>query len=127
MGGACCSRAKRQANHSIDAKSSVCSAEWEFPMYMVPISELLSMSGPPQAHQVLREQGKIVVWQRGRTCVFLSHQWLSFRHPDPEGKQLLVAREAIRKLVSGELKMQTHPGVDTCLPKKIRSKWGMNI
>ena len=92
-------------------------------MYLVPVTEVLLMAGPPRAHQLLRQDGKVAVWQRGRICLFISHQWLSFRHPDPEGKQLQVLRGALEKFLSGDLVVQASPMMEAVLSKRDLPKW----
>lgn len=85
--------------------------DWQFPMYLVPVMDFLSMSGAPRAHQLLLRDGQLHLWQRGCVTIFVSHQWLHYRHPDPEGEQMKVVRNALDKLVSGVLTIQVDPSM----------------
>ena len=38
--------------------------------------------------------------------IFVSHQWLSFTHPDPEGAQANFLRNALRNVISGAVEAQ---------------------
>ena len=40
-------------------------------------------------------------------CLFISHQWLGSTCADPFGNQLAVLREALRNVLSGQIKVQT--------------------
>ena len=64
--------------------------EESYPMYAIPIKELLELeSWVP--HQELLEQGKlerIPADGTAKNVIFASHQWCSFDHPDPMGDQL---------------------------------------
>ena len=46
---------------------------------------------------------------RGMFTVFVSHQWLSSRHPDPHGQQLKVLRLALQGIVDGSLQVEADP------------------
>ena len=61
------------------------------------------MSGPPEPHGVLQERGLLHQWYPGMFLIFVSHQWLSINHPDPEGQQVRVLQEALRSIISGAL------------------------
>lgn len=78
-----------------------------FPMWVLPISTFLQMSGPPPCCQQLLADGKLVQWEPGMFCLFLSHQWLSENAADPLGQKLHVLRRALRNILSGKLKVQT--------------------
>ena len=92
-------------------------------MYVLPIRELLQTDGPPRAHQLLLQEGKVVVWQRGRICIFLSHQWLCYEHPDPEGRQMQVVRRALKSLLSGDLIVEVDSQVEAMSAKSDLPRW----
>lgn len=98
---------------------------WAFPMYLVPMGELLKMDGPPRAHQQLLKEGKVAVWQRGSTCIFISHQWLSYTHPDPEGRQMRVLRSALQNLLLGDLAVEVDVYIEAVTSKSDLPRWGM--
>ena len=56
--------------------------------------------------------------QRGLLCsfteemghaLFVSHQWVSYHHPDPDGKQFQVLQKALENLVSGTSRVILRP------------------
>ena len=57
-------------------------------------------------HQDLKEQNLIVQWQdvpSDGEIVFVSHEWLSWAHPDPRGEQLKVLCCALERLRDGKI------------------------
>ena len=74
-----------------------------YEMWVLPVSKLLEMEGPPLHHQQLIEasacwalelaslealthlgQANLLVrWCPGMVVTFVSHQWLHSKHPDP--------------------------------------------
>ena len=66
-----------------------------FPMYTVPLFELLKMT-KVRPHEELKPEGVLRVFERSMgNAAFVSHQWISVEHPDPEGKQMRVLQEAL--------------------------------
>eukprot|EP00438_Fugacium_kawagutii_P035468 Skav216649 [mRNA] locus=scaffold1255:258920:262044:+ [translate_table: standard] len=74
------------------------------------------MRGAPEPHERLKAQGQ-------SATIFVSHQWrlgcsavpqLDQVHPDPTGAQLSVLREALQRIMAGQLKAlrQEAPGED---------------
>ena len=49
--------------------------------------------------------------ERGRV-IFLSHQWCSFLHPDPEADQLKALQVVLKRLYDGEIKVRTDPKME---------------
>ncbi|CAJ1453513.1 unnamed protein product [Effrenium voratum] len=84
----------------------VCVHEYLFPMYLVKVSDFLQMRGPPEPHDVLKAKGLLHEWQPGMFCVFISHQWLGIRFPDPSGRQLEVLRKVLRRFIDRSLKVE---------------------
>ncbi|CAE7270046.1 unnamed protein product [Symbiodinium pilosum] len=72
---------------------------------MVRVADFLRMSGPPEPHNVLQEQGLLHQWYPGMFVIFVSHQWLSSGHPDPQGKQVEVLQKALRGIIDGSLQV----------------------
>ena len=62
-----------------------------YPMFLMPMRTLLDMA-KMTTHQELLRQGKLgeCTSDMGGRLVFISHQWLGYRHPDPAGEQLGV-------------------------------------
>eukprot|EP00437_Effrenium_voratum_P053181 CAMPEP_0181538686 /NCGR_PEP_ID=MMETSP1110-20121109/75994_1 /TAXON_ID=174948 /ORGANISM="Symbiodinium sp., Strain CCMP421" /LENGTH=443 /DNA_ID=CAMNT_0023670295 /DNA_START=250 /DNA_END=1581 /DNA_ORIENTATION=+ len=52
-------------------------------------------------HEELLEKGILVRRQAGFFCIFVSHQWLGFNHPDPNSEQLPVLQQALLHLLAG--------------------------
>ena len=47
--------------------------------------------------------GRVVVFEDAMgNCGFVSHQWVSTHHPDPEFKQMQVLQDALRRLLHGK-------------------------
>ena len=42
----------------------------------------------------------------GMFTIFLSHQWLGRKHPDPTGVQLGVFKEVLRQVINGSLRIE---------------------
>jgi len=85
------------------ASSTGTCAPMEHAMYVLPLEELFKMT-EVEPHESLLRQGILQVLHpaaKRETVVFVSHQWLSFRHPDPNGDQLRVLQGAFRRLLEG--------------------------
>ena len=71
-----------------------------FPMYTVPLEDVLKMRSV-RPHEALKAEGALVMYDVGLgTAAFVSHQWIGGRHPDPQGEQLQVLQDALRRLRS---------------------------
>ena len=89
-----------------DADDLVCVHQYLFPMYVVKVSDFLQMQGAPQAHHALKEKGLLYEWQPGMFTVFVSHQWLGARMPDPLGQHVKILREVLQQLKDKSLKVE---------------------
>ena len=50
----------------------------------------------------MTEAGSLVEFEEHMgQAMFVSHQWLSMHHPDPEGEQLRTLQQALRNIMSG--------------------------
>lgn len=69
-------------------------------MWVVKISDFLSFSDWP-SHEELKTQGRLWKRQTEFCCIFVSHQWLGYSHPDPQNEQLPVLQKALRNILKG--------------------------
>ena len=77
-----------------------------FPMYVVSLQNMLDMTEVKRHQELLRDG---VLTEMDAACgkaMFLSHQWTSNQHPDPDGKQLKVFQAAMSNLASGSIVAQ---------------------
>lgn len=78
-----------------------------FPMYTVPMDVLLCLTRV-KPHEEMLEAGSLTIfYETMGAAIFVSHQWLSGHHPDPEGQQMRVLQEAWRNLLSGQSRIST--------------------
>eukprot|EP00397_Hematodinium_sp_SG-2012_P001876 GEMP01001881.1.p1 GENE.GEMP01001881.1~~GEMP01001881.1.p1 ORF type:complete len:798 (+),score=186.69 GEMP01001881.1:195-2588(+) len=103
----------------------------EYPMWVVPIQSVLAMSSV-EPHQKLKQRGDLIIQHMAddttrNPVIFISHQWLSVRHPDPEGNQLKVLQQALKRLIAGHEVRST--GVSSMLYRKdeVNRKWGKTL
>ncbi|CAE7248991.1 ASB3 [Symbiodinium sp. CCMP2592] len=75
-----------------------------FPMYTVAVEVLLKMT-EILPHEELKAQGKLSIFEASATqrAAFVSHQWVSRDHPDPEFRQMSVLQDALQEMI-GRLK-----------------------
>ncbi|CAE7585047.1 ASB2 [Symbiodinium sp. CCMP2592] len=75
-------------------------AEMLFPMYTVAVETLLRMTAV-QPHEELKARGELVEFEDSadQTAGFVSHQWMTQHHPDPECEQLKVLQGAFVHLL----------------------------
>ena len=71
------------------------------------VLDLLELHGPPPAHEDLQRANLLVKWSPELFTVFVSHQWLSKGHPDPEGLQLQVLQKALRNVIDGTISVES--------------------
>ena len=89
--------------------------DMSFPMWVLPVSALMSMEGPPKHHQELLKRGDLIEWQPGMKVTFVSHQWLSSKHPDPKGLQLSVLLGFIKNLMTKKVVLGSDFDALVCL------------
>ena len=71
-----------------------------FPFYTVPLDVLLSMERMKK-HEVLMEEGVLVEFESSMgKSAFISHQWVSAQHPDPDFAQMRIFQDALRNMLS---------------------------
>jgi hypothetical protein len=76
----------------------------EYGMWVMSVGDFLSME-KLVPHQTLKADGKLFEYEPGRPCFFLSHQWLSFKHPDPLMEQVKTFQELLRNLATGNMEV----------------------
>jgi hypothetical protein len=76
-----------------------------YPMLALPISDLQQLTRF-LPHQELLKAGKLVEIKDGMDVLFVSHQWLSNQHPDPESYQLKCLQRVLFRLALGELDVE---------------------
>ncbi|CAK9097496.1 Serine/threonine-protein phosphatase 6 regulatory ankyrin repeat subunit B [Durusdinium trenchii] len=88
----------------------------EFPMYTLPVETVLQLKkllpheeaweleSPLKPLQAFREE-------MGR-AIFVSHQWLSAKHPDPHSEQLRILQATLGNLLSGAARVSLQPLVE---------------
>ncbi len=76
-----------------------------YPMHALPITDLLQLTRFPP-HQELLKTGRLVEIKDGMDVLFVSHQWLSMQHPDPENNQLKCLQRVLSRLADGELDVE---------------------
>ena len=73
-------------------------------MFVMSVPDLLELD-QMQPHQVLVEKRLVHEWSitmQGRT-IFVSHEWLGWLHPDPNGEQLRALKRILWRLMNGEV------------------------
>jgi len=88
----------------------------QFPMFTIPVETLLKMT-TIEPHEELQAQGSLVVFDRSMgNAAFVSHQWLSKHHPDPELKQFRVLQDALRHLLHKLTSVPVDPLTEVYVP-----------
>ena len=78
-----------------------------FPMYTVLLDVVLRMTSV-RPHEQLLEEGALTIFkERMGQALFVSHQWVTKSHPDPEFKQFRVLQEALQNIMSGLSQVST--------------------
>ena len=78
----------------------------KYPMYVVNVEILLKMERILH-HQAMLANGREVMmpwehWMYGRT-IFVSHEWLSYSHADPNNDQFRTLKRVLHRLKTGEI------------------------
>ena len=81
-------------------------------MWLISMSTLLKLYGKDgkrelmEPHQHLLQRGDLIRWVNvpsDAEIVFVSHEWLSYAHPDPEGKKLKTLCRVLERLRDGDI------------------------
>ena len=87
-------------------------------MWLISLENLLTLYGEKShgrvmnVHQELKSRHLITRWRdvtSDAEIVFVSHEWLSWAHPDPQGYQLRVLCRVLERLKRGELDTEMDP------------------
>eukprot|EP00438_Fugacium_kawagutii_P012926 Skav226149 [mRNA] locus=scaffold1065:326540:328851:- [translate_table: standard] len=76
------------------------------PMWVVKVEHVLVMIDQFRPHQILKAEGLLEKWNPKMFTIFVSHQWLSRQHPDPNGAKLKVLQGLLTNLIERKLKIQ---------------------
>ena len=95
------------------ARSADTAITMQYPMWLIPVSELLKMSDL-RPHQELLAAGKLARWDASmRGVFFFSHQWTSFTRPDHSTAQLRTMQRLLTRMIQGELPETVPSFIDT--------------
>ncbi|CAE7273959.1 Trpa1 [Symbiodinium sp. CCMP2592] len=102
-----------------------------FPMYTVVADVLLKMT-KVESHEKLKARGQLVVFSADLgSAVFVSHQWLSKGHPDPDFKQMRTLQGAVRQILKStgsiSLDLLTESLVQTAKPIPLKDFQGQTL
>ena len=87
-------------------------------MWLISLETMLHLYGDKskgnvmEVHQELKERGFLTNWRdvpSDAEIVFVSHEWLSWAHPDPQGEQLNVLCHVMEELKLGHLDTEMNP------------------
>ena len=92
----------------------------KYDMYLMNLGTMLKHFGSASdrkknfdlCHQELLKKRKLTRYEDlplGTFVIFVSHQWNSFNHPDPNGRQMQVLSKILRDLRDGRYKTETDP------------------
>jgi len=76
----------------------------QYKMYVLPVPVLMGLEKLTH-HQELLKKGLLQEWtpdMEGR-IIFVSHQWLGYEHPDPDGKHLAALQQLLKELMEGKI------------------------
>ena len=87
-------------------------------MWLISLETMLMLYGLEgksrvmEVHQELKSRGFLKNWRdipSDAEVVFVSHEWLSWAHPDPDGDQLRVLCRVLERLKEGKLNTEMDP------------------
>ena len=85
-------------------------------MWLITLETVLMLYGKSgrvmDVHQELKREDFLVNWRdtpSDAEIIFVSHEWLSWAHPDPDGDQLRVLCRVLERLRDGELDTEMDP------------------
>jgi len=82
------------------------------PMWLISLKSLIRLYGTRgkydimESFQVLRQRNELVEFENlpsDAEAIFVSHEWLSWDHPDPKGEQIYVLCNALERLREGDI------------------------
>ncbi|OLQ14426.1 Ankyrin-2 [Symbiodinium microadriaticum] len=88
-----------------------------FPMYTVASDVLLKMT-KVEPHEKLKESGQLVNFSDDLgKAAFVSHQWLTQQHPDPDFRQMGILQDAVRRILSSSGSISLDPVTEAVVQK----------
>ncbi|CAK9090336.1 Ankyrin-2 [Durusdinium trenchii] len=75
-------------------------------MWVLKISDFMTMSGAPVPFEELQEQGLLHEWDPSLFTILVSHEWLGRDHPDVKGYQSHCLRMALFNVIDGSLRVE---------------------
>ncbi|CAE8628996.1 unnamed protein product [Polarella glacialis] len=78
-----------------------------YPCYCVKVKNVILMV-ELEPHDTLKRKGALVKYEPGMVVIFVSHQWLSLRHPDPLMLQFRVLQNYLVNAIKGQVKTETY-------------------
>ena len=77
--------------------------EEHFPLHVMTVQDVLQLDRL-QPHEEMVEEGKAFHVPKDGVVIFVSHQWLSFKHPDsPDNVQLRALQQMLRTILEGRV------------------------
>ncbi|OLQ14444.1 Ankyrin repeat domain-containing protein 17 [Symbiodinium microadriaticum] len=87
-----------------------------FPMYTVAADVLLKMT-KVEPHEDLKARGELVDFSDALgKAVFVSHQWLTKKHPDPEFRQMRTLQDAVKRILNSSGSLSLDPATEAVVP-----------
>ena len=77
-----------------------------FPMFTVSVAVVLALSYVKRHEELLSTGDLVEFCDSLGHAMFVSHQWMSAKHPDPDFNQFRVLQDALRNLLSGRSKVR---------------------
>mmetsp|Transcript_14077 Transcript_14077/g.33460 ORF Transcript_14077/g.33460 Transcript_14077/m.33460 type:complete len:609 (+) Transcript_14077:72-1898(+) len=112
MGAACSVTVAADSHEGALEDLDLLNFPMKFPMWLIAGRTLMELRPPLLSHEQLKKQGKLIQWKpagQSRPVVFISHEWVGTRHPDPEFKQFKVLQAALRNMSDGKLTIRKEP------------------
>ena len=78
-------------------------------MWVLKVTDFLQMDLPLPKHEKLQAHGWLHRREVSSYCMFVSHQWISVEHPDPEGEQQLVLQKCLKNICDGTINVENDP------------------
>merc|ERR1719436_1136238 len=104
----CANSSAAHDSRSVEREPSV--VPEHYPMYLISVPDLLKLDRL-LPHQEMQAKSLLHVWspKMQNKVLFVSHEWLAWDHPDPDGEQLHVLQDHLRRWQNGEIdKVETH-------------------
>jgi hypothetical protein len=94
------------------AGSGLDESDCHFPMWVLPIDkaiEVMSREGDLPCHEDLRAEGLMTTDFDPAKCLFFSHTWLRFKHPDSaDGVKKKLIKEVLTGILEGTVQFNAY-------------------